>query len=116
MPEHILNSEFMKFLTKIIVPALITTAVAIAIDVKDNVSKVSWLTIMMSVIIGTGGAYLCGDLIMERFKGGEITIAVSLVTTLTEKIFKYFLHKFKVDEFLTSVFNLFIGSKKQNPS
>jgi len=108
MPEQILNNEFLKFMTKIIIPATITTAVAIAIDVKNNISKVSWLTIFMSMIIGLGGAYLAGDYIMENLHGGQVTLAVSAVTMLTEKTFKFFLHRLKVDEILQSFFDSLI--------
>lgn len=78
-------------------------------DLKNNVSKVSWLTASMSVIIGVGGAYLSGNLIMENLKGGQIPIAVSVVTLLTEKTFKFFLHKFKVDLFLTAICDSILG-------
>lgn len=110
MPDKILNNEFIAFMTKIIIPAFITTAVAIAIDVKNDVSKVSWLTIFMSIIIGVGGAWLAGDLIMEKFKGGEIPVAVAIVTSLTEKVFKFIIHKFKVDQVLTAIFDSVFGS------
>lgn len=105
MPERILNNEFLQFLTKIMIPAIITTAVAVAVDVKNDVSKVSWLTIMMSFIIGCGGAWLAGDYIIERFKGGELTLVVAIVTSLTEKTFKFIIHKLKVDQILTSIFD-----------
>lgn len=110
MPERIFNNEFWQFLTKIIFPAFITTSITIAIDMKNNVSKVSWLTAMMSIIIGVGGAYLAGGFIMEKLTGGQITIAVSVVTLLTEKTFKFFLHKFKVDLFLTALFDGILGA------
>ena len=110
MPDRIfLNSEFWQFMTKIIIPSFITTAVAVAIDVKNDISKVSWLTILMSVIIGVSGAYLCGDLIMEKCTGGEIPVAVAVVTSLTEKTFKFLLHKLKVDQILTAFFDAAIG-------
>ena len=111
MPEQILNNEFLKFMTKIIIPATITTAVAIAIDVKNNISKVSWLTIFMSMIIGLGGAYLAGDYIMENLHGGQVTLAVSAVTMLTEKTFKFVIHKFEFDKFIARMFNLFLGTE-----
>ena len=111
MPEKILNNEFIAFMSKIIIPALITTAVSIAIDVKNNITRVSWLTILMSIIIGFGGAYLCGDMIMERCKGGEIPLAVSAVTMLTEKTFKFVIHKFEFDKFIARMFNLFLGTE-----
>lgn len=110
MPERILNTELWQFMSKIILPAFITTAVAIAVDVKNDVSKVSWLTILMSVIIGLGGAYLSGDIIMEKFQGGEIPVAVAIVTSLTEKTFKFLLHRLKVDQVLTTIFESFFGS------
>lgn len=109
MPERIINNEFWQFVTKIIIPAFITTTITIAIDMKNNVSKVSFLTAFMSVIIGVGGAYLMGDYIMEKMQGGQITIAVSVVTLLTEKTFKFFLHKLKVDQILTDIFDAIIG-------
>lgn len=114
MPDIILNTEFWQFMSKIIIPAFITAAVAIAVDVKNDVSKVSWLTILMSIIISLGGAYLCGDLIMEKFKGGEIPIVVAVVTSLTEKTFKFLLHKLKVDKFLTAIFDGILGGFNQN--
>lgn len=110
MPERILNNEFWQFMSKIIIPALVTTAVAIAVEVKNDVSKVSWLTILMSIIIGLGGAWLAGDFIMEKFKGGEIPIAVAIVTSVTEKTFKFLLHKFKVDRILTGIVDQLLGA------
>lgn len=109
MPERLLNNEFWQFMSKIIIPAFITTAITIAVDVKNDVSKVSWLTILMSVIIMLGGAYLSGDLIMEKFKGGQVPIAVAVVTSITEKTFKFLLHKLKVDQILTALFDSVIS-------
>lgn len=109
-----LNSEFWQFMTKIIIPAFITTTIAIAIDMKNNVSKVSFLTAFMSIVIGVGGAYLCGDLIMEKMEGGQVTVCVSVVTLLTEKTFKFFLHKLKVDQILTAFFDSIIGIFSKN--
>lgn len=103
-------------MSKIIIPALITTAVAIAVDVKNDVSKVSWLTILMSIIIGTGGAYLAGGVLMEKLQGGQLTIAVSITTLLTEKTFKFLLHKLKVDQLIMQMINSVIGNKTENPS
>lgn len=110
MPDRILNNEFIAFMSKIIIPALVTTAVAIAIDVKNNITKVSWLTVFMSIIIGLGGAYIMGDFIMENVTVKAVPIAVSGVTLLTEKTFKFFIHKFKIDELLLSVIDLFLGT------
>lgn len=111
MPDRLLNNEFIAFMSKIIIPALITSAVAIAVDVKNDVSKVSWLTILMSIIIGTGGAYLAGGMLMEKLEGGQLTIAVSITTLLTEKTFKFFIHRFKVDIFLLQIIDAFFGTK-----
>ena len=114
MPEKILNNEFIAFMSKIIIPAFITVAIATAIDVKNDVSKVSWITVFMSFIIGVGGAYLAGDLIMEKYQGGEIPVAVAIVTSLTEKTFKYLLHKLKVDQFIAAIFDAIFGAISGN--
>lgn len=110
MPDRILNNEFIAFITKIIIPALITTAIAIAIDVKNNITKVSWITVLMSIIIGLGGSYIFGDMIMENVQSKAVPVAVSAVTLLTEKTFKFFIHRFKVDELIVSIIDLLLGT------
>lgn len=109
MPERFLNNELWQFLTKITFPAFITVGVMTAIEMKNNVSKVSWLTTSIALVIGLGGSYLCGDYILAKVPSECVTLAASGVTLVTEKTFKFFLHKFKVDQFLTAIFDGILG-------
>lgn len=117
MPDRIINSELWQFFTKIIVPSFITVGVMTAIDMKNDVSKVSWLTTTIALTIGLGGSYLAGDFILAKVSPECVTLAASGVTLVTEKTFKFFIHKLKVDALIMRLVDSVIGStEKKNPS
>ncbi len=104
MPEKLVQQEFSELVTKILLPAFITVAVGVAVEMKNNRDKVSVLSVILSLIIGLGVAYLFSGFILENFKGGGILLVAGLVTSISEKIAKYFMNKLNVDIFLTAVF------------
>lgn len=117
MPERFLNNDIWQFLIKIMFPSFITVGVMTAIDMKNDVSKVSWLTTTIALTIGLGGSYLAGDFILAKVSPECVTLAASGVTLITEKTFKFFIHKLKVDTLIMRLIDSVIGStEKKNPS
>lgn len=103
MPEKVLQEEFSELFIKILFPAFLTVAVGVAIEMKNDKSKVSTLNAFLSFIIGIFGAYLFSGIIFENFTGGAVTLAVSAVTLLAEKIAKFVMYKLNIDVFLTAI-------------
>jgi len=98
-----MQQEFSELFVKVLFPAFLTVAVGVAIEVKNDKSKVSMLNAFLSFVIGVSGAYLASGFIAENFKGGAFTIVVCTTTLLTEKTVKFFMNKFNVDLFLTTM-------------
>ena len=103
MPDKLVQQEYSELVTKILLPAFITVAVGVAVEMKNNRHKVSVLSVILSIVIGLGVAYLFSGVILENCKGGNIIIFAGLVTSLSEKIFKFFMYKFNIDIFLTAI-------------
>jgi len=112
MPDKLVQQEFSELVTKILLPAFLTVAVGVAIEMKNNRSNVSFLNALLSFIIGISGAYLASGLLAEFFKDGAFTIALCTTTLLTEKIVKFIMFKFDVDIFLMAVLEYLFNKLK----
>jgi hypothetical protein len=103
MPDKLVQQEYSELVTKILLPAFITVAVGVAVEMKNNRDKVSFLSVLLSLVIGLGVAYIFSGIILERFKGGNILLVAGLITSISEKLAKYFMNKLNVDIFLTAI-------------
>jgi hypothetical protein len=103
MPDRIINNEFYIFLTKIIFPAFLAVGVKISIEMKKNKAKVSFLNILLSMIIGVGGAYLSSSLVLKNVSSENVPIAIALIAITSEKIGEFFIYKLNIDSFLTAI-------------
>lgn len=106
MPEKLVQEEFSELFIKILFPAFLTVAVGVAIEMKNDKSKVSVFSASLSFVIGVFGAYIFSGIILENLKGGSATLAVSAVTLLTEKIAKFIMYKFNIDVFLSAIVDI----------
>lgn len=103
MPDKLVQQEFSELFIKILFPAFLTVAVGVAIEMKNDRTKVSVLNAFLSFVIGVSGAYLASGYIAENYQGGKFTIIVCTVTLLTEKTVKFIMNKFDIDVFLTAI-------------
>lgn len=107
MPEKIQNSEIYQFLIKVILPAVLAVTVKIAIEMKTDKGKVSALNIILSMLIGVGGAYLASPIIIKNCPPDYLPLSIALVAMSTEKIGAWVIYKLNFDVFLTALVNGF---------
>ena len=113
MPDKLVQQkEFSELFIKILFPAFLTVAIGVAIEMKNNKSKVTALNASLSLLIGVGTAYLFSGVILENCKGGMIILCASLVTSFAEKIAKFLMYKFDVDLFLKTILELLLEKIK----
>lgn len=104
MPEKIVQSEFYQFFIKILFPAFLAVGFKIAIEMKKTKMKVSILNIILSLIIGVGGAVITSGLVQAYFsKDVGVPIVIAVIAILSEKIGEFLIYKLNVDIFLTAV-------------
>jgi len=112
MPEKLVQEEFSELFIKILFPAFLTVAIGVAVEMKNDKSKVTLLNSSLSVLIGVGTAYLFSGVILENCKGGMVIVAASLVTSLAEKLAKFLMYKFDIDLFLKTIFDIILEKIK----
>lgn len=105
-----LLEQYNVFLTKIIFPAFLIIGFKIAIEMKIKKTKVSWLNVILSFLIGVVGAYISGDLILESISPKWVTPIVAIVAILSEKIGEFLIFKLNVDVFLTAIIDVVLAS------
>lgn len=103
MPEKIINSEFYAYLLKIIFPAFLAVGVKIAIEVKKNKTRVSFMNVILSMIIGVGSAHLSSDYVLTTFDQSKVSMVIAVIAITSEKIGEFLIYKFNVDAFLTAI-------------
>lgn len=114
MPEKSIINETNIFLIKVILPAFLAVGIKIAIEMKKNKIRTSWLNVILSLLIGVGGAYISSDLILETFDVKYISVMIALVAIISDKIGEFLIFKFNVDGFLTAFVDVILtGLKKK---
>jgi len=104
MPEKIIQSDFYQFFIKIMFPAFLAVGLKIAIEMKKTKTKVSVLNIVLSLIIGVGGAVITSGAVQSYFsKDVGVPIVIALIAILSEKIGEFIIYKLNVDIFLTAL-------------
>ena len=98
------NSELF---VKILFPAFLAVGIKIAIEMKKNKTRVSFFNILLSIIIGVGGAYFSSGYVLNNCNDQNIPIAIALIAITSEKIGEFLIFKLNVDVFLTAVFDGF---------
>jgi hypothetical protein len=108
MPEKVLQSEFYQFFIKILFPAFLAVGLKIAIEMKKTKTKVSVFNIILSIIIGVGGAVIASGAVQAYFsKDVGVPVAIALVAILSEKIGEFLIYKLNIDIFLTALVESF---------
>ena len=95
---------------EILFTAFLAVGVKIAIEMKRTKSKISILSIVLSMIIGVGTAYLTSGLVIKYFSNEWLTIVIAVVAILSEKIGEFLIYKFNVDVFLSAIVDVVLSS------
>jgi len=110
MPEKFTNNEFYIFITKFIFPAFLAVGVKLAIEMRKNKTKISFLNILLSMLIGVSGAYFSSGLVEKNCDEEYIPVVIALIAITTEKIGEFVIYKMSVDIFLNAVIDAFFDS------
>lgn len=102
MPDKLLSNDTVK----LIFPAFVAVAVKIAIEMKKNNTRMSFLNICLSMLIGVGGAWLSSGLVQKHFGPEYIPVAIAVIAIMSEKIGEWLIYKFNVDIILGAFVNL----------
>lgn len=94
-------TEWYEFLVKLIIPAIIGISIELAI--KSKREKMTFFRILLSYIVGIGGAYLSYGFVKANISDSGVAIAIAIISMSTEKIAEYIIYKWNVDLFLTSI-------------
>ena len=97
-------------LQEILFTAFLAVGVKIAIEMKRKKSKISILSIVLSMIIGVGTAYLTSGLVIKYFSNEWLTIVIAVVAILSEKIGEFLIYKFNVDVFLSAIIDVVLST------
>lgn len=107
MPERFVNNEYTQFVVKIIIPAVLGVGMKIAIEMKKDKTKISFMNIALSMFVGVAGAYICSGLIETEFGVKYQSILIAFIAIISDKIAEYIIYKLNIDGFLTALFNGF---------
>jgi uncharacterized membrane protein len=110
MPERFTQSDVFQFFIKIIFPAFLAVGLKIAIEMKKTKSKISFLNVFLSMLIGVGGAYLSSRWVQSAFNEDFIPIVIALIAITSDKIGEFLIYKLNVDGFLTALIDAFIDN------
>ena len=97
-------------LQEILFTAFLAVGVKIAIEMKRKKSKISILSIALSMIIGVGTAYITSGLVINHFSNEWFTIVIAVVAILSEKIGEFLIYKFNVDVFLSAIVDVVLST------
>ena len=97
-------------LQEILFTAFLAVGVKIAIEMKRTKSKISILSIVLSMIIGVGTNYLTSGLVIKYFSNEWLTIVIAVVAILSEKIGEFLIYKFNVDVFLSAIVDVVLST------
>lgn len=101
------DAEMKTFLIKIILPAAV--AVSMGIAIRSRKEKVSAFNIIASFIIGIGGAYLTGDIVLSAFAHEYVPLVIGIIALVGEKFAYFFLFTLKVDRLAVSFLEWILG-------
>lgn len=101
-------------LQEILFTAFLAVGVKIAIEMKRKKSKISILSIVLSMIIGVGTAYITSGLVINHFSNEWLTIVIAVVAILSEKIGEFLIYKFNVDVFLSAIVDVVLSTITKN--
>lgn len=107
MPEKFTQNEIYLFFIKIIFPAFVAVGVKIAIEMKKNNTKLSFLNVGLSMTIGVGGAYISSGIVQKLIDSNYIPAVIAVVAIISDKIGEFLIYKLNIDTFLTALINGF---------
>jgi hypothetical protein len=104
-----IDEEVKAFLVKIVVPAFVAISVKLALQSQRQ--RVSFSTIVTSIIIGIGSAYISSSWVLAVFSTESVPIVIATITIMGEKIGYWILDRFDIgtilDGFVRSFFDKF---------
>ena len=103
MKKTFLESEFGQYIIKVIIIGLSAITIKLAVDIKNKKVRISWINIILSFIIGVGGAIASGGVIVAYTDKEFHYPLIGLFSILTENIVRFFSERFNVDIFLIAV-------------
>jgi len=105
-----LVEQYNVFLAKIIFPAFLAVGIKLAIEMKKNKTKTSWRNVVLSLLIGVGGAYISSDIILDSVNTKYVSVIIAVVAIISDKIGEFLIFKFNVDGFLTAFIDVILTS------
>ncbi len=105
-----LLEEYDIFIAKIIFPAFLAVGIKLAIEMKKNKTKTSWLNVILSLLIGVGGAYISSDIILDSVDSKWVSVIIAIVAIISDKIGEFLIFKFNVDGFLTAFVDIILSN------
>jgi hypothetical protein len=96
---------FINLLIKVGLPAAIGISIKLAVQSKRE--RMSFIRVIMSFIIGIGCAYLAFPIIQKNATEDLVPLFIAMVSISSEKISEYFIYKWNIDYFLTSIIEAF---------
>jgi len=108
--DYFFNGELETFIVRIMIPAIVTIAIKLAIITKTE--KLTAFHVISSFILGVGPAYLFSDLIMNHVSHDYVTLVTAAITISGEKMGIYFMYKFNIDKLMNKILENFFKMKK----
>lgn len=105
MPEKFINNEYAQFFIKIIIPAILGVGMKIAIEMKKNKAKISFINVCLSMFVGVAGAYISSGLIQSELDTKYQSIAIAFIAIISDKVAEYIIYRLNIDSMLTAFFN-----------
>lgn len=99
--NHEILEQALKFFYKILIPSIIAISIKLAIEMKEE--KVSLLRVVMSFVIGIGGAYFVFAFTEDNVQQKYVPLIVGAVSISSEKIAKFLIYKLNIDLLLKSI-------------
>lgn len=97
--------DLFHFFTKILIPALLGVGTKIAIEMRSNKTKISFINVLLSLFIGVSGAYVSSDFVQDEFGAKYHAMVIAFIAIVSDKIAEYIIYRLNIDAFLTMFFN-----------
>lgn len=102
--------EATAFFFKILLPPLVGISIKVAIKMEKE--KMTPIMIILAYIVGVGVAWLCSPIIITAVSPTYSPMILAVVAITGDKIAEYFMYKFNVDGFLSSLISNLIKKKE----
>ena len=106
-----INDELRNLVIKILVPALVGISIKLAVQSKK--AKVSVSTIIGSIVIGVGSAWLASGWVFKTFSEETTSIVIAVIAIAGEKVAEWLIYKFNFDVIGDAIVNEFWSGIKR---